>query len=180
MSYILISAAVVVLFTFMARSIERNRKRERAAETARTAKSYVMNEHGLDDVFVSDEDGSLIGLSATRRILVLGGRDGNRVTPFDAIRSVEGLRDGIVLVSAERGGTAAMPAGDRDSPPPQRVRTLTLRITFDGPEPTGHSVLFLDGGKHGLEPLNRHLHEQAALTEAWYRRVVQAMRSTAS
>lgn len=176
MSYILISAAVVVLFTFMARSIERNRKRERAAATAKT---HVVNEHGLDDVFVSDEDGSLIGLSTTRRILVLGGRDGSRALPFDAIRSVAGLRDRVVLVSTEREGVAATSTGDRDAPPPQRVRTLSLRIRVDGPEPIEQSILFLDGGKHGLESLNSHLHEQAALTEAWYRRVVEAMRSTA-
>lgn len=174
MTYILIAAFVVALFWLLARSIERTRSRERAVEAA---SRRVTAEHGLDEVYVSEDDGSLIGLSAERRILVLGGKDGDRVVPFDAIRLVEGVRNGTVLVRAERDGPALAPARHRESfDLPERISALTLRITVEGPDPTEHAVLFLDGGKHGLEPHNSHLRQQAALAEAWYRKVVEAMR----
>ncbi|KQW79675.1 hypothetical protein [Brevundimonas sp. Root1279] len=173
MTFILIAAVVFAIFWLMARSMTREKTRVKSAEAAR---QRLVAEHALDDAFVSEDDGSLIGLSTTRRILVLGDKDGDRVIPFEALRLVEGLRDDAVLVRAAREPLEAGPASEGDALPPPTTRTLSLRITADDPEPTARSVLFLDGGRHGLEPHNAHLRQQAALTEAWYRKVVEAMR----
>lgn len=174
MTFILIAAVVFAISWLMARSMTREKTRVKSAAVAR---QRVVAEHGLDDAFVSEDDGSLIGLSATRRILVLGGKDGDRVIPFEALCLVEGLRDDTVLVRAARAPLAAGPVAEGDTLPPPTTRTLSLRITAEAPAATSHSVLFLDGGRHGLESHNAHLRQQAALTEAWYRKAVEAMRS---
>lgn len=158
----------------IAYGLSRERTRAKAAMAAR---DELILAHGLDEAYVSGEDDSVVGLSRSPGVLVVGTIGEQRRIPFHAIRSVEGLRDGVLMVRADRGAAAApAPPLETGPLPPQAVRSLSLRITVDDPEPTAHSVLFLDGGKQGLEAHNTHLREQAALTEAWYKRVVEAMR----
>jgi hypothetical protein len=178
MTVLIYVTTIGALICVIAFGLSRERTRAKAAIAVRDQLSA---DHGLDEAYVSGEDDSMIGLSRKLMVLVVGTTSAQRRIPFHAIRSVEGLRDGVVMVRTDREAAAAGPALENGPLPPQTIRSLTLRITVDDPEPTAHSVLFLDGGKQGLEPHNTHLLQQAALTEAWYRRVVEVMpRTTAA
>lgn len=173
MSYLVIAAAVVVLFTFMARSIARKRQRERASETARAS---VIGAYALDDVFVSDVDGSFVGLSSDGERVVVGRGEDSRAFPTTAIRAVEGVRDGVVLIRAEPDGdpVAPVPVAEQGvADAPDRIASLGLRLTV---EDQVFDIVFHDTGRHGVSADNAPFRKQAALTEAWFRKLSTAMR----
>lgn len=151
-------------------------RRERTSAAAAVAvRNELIARYDLDEAYVSGEDDSLIGLSFATRQLLFGTIGAPQRLPFDALRAVEGLRDGVVMVRTARDGAPLAPTNDASDLPPHTVRSLALRITVDGPEPGVHTILFADGGKQGLDPQNMYLRQQAVLTEAWYGRLVKAM-----
>lgn len=162
-------AALICLIGFWLR-------RERtSAVAAKAVRDQLIGKFDLDAAYVSGDDDSFAGLSTVRREMLIGRVDAPQRLPFRAIRAVEGLRDGAVMVRIGRDGLPP-PPGDPDALPPQVIHSLALRITVDVPEPGDHLILFADGGKQGLDPQNLYLRQQAALTEAWYRKVAAAMR----
>ncbi|MFN3559508.1 MAG: hypothetical protein ACK4UQ_09495 [Brevundimonas sp.] len=155
-------------------------RRERTtAAAAKGVRDRLIETYGLDEAYVSGDDDSFVGLSMAKRELLVGRVETPQRLPFGAIRAVEGLRDGAVMVRTARDGVPPPPA-DPDALPPHMIRSLGLRITVDAPEPGDHVILFANGGKQGLDPQNLYLRQQAALAEAWYRKVAVAMRDGAA
>ena len=164
------TAALICLIGFWLR-----RERTSAAQ-ATAVRDQLIGKYDLDEAYVSGDDDSFVGLSQAKKELLVGRIDTPQRLPFRAIRAVEGLRDGVVMVRSGRDGLPP-PPGDPDALPPHVIHSLGLRITVDEPESADHLVLFADGGKQGLDPQNLYLRQQAALTEAWYRKLVEAMRA---
>ncbi len=163
------TAALICLIGFWLR-------RERtSAVAARAIRDELIGKFGLDEAYVSGDDDSFVGLSMAKRELLVGRVETPRRLQFRAVRAVEGLRDGVVIVRTGRDGVPP-PSADPDALPPHVIHSLALRITVDAPEPGEHVILFADGGKRGLDPQNLYLRQQAALAEAWYRKVAGAMR----
>lgn len=167
----LIALAVIGFLAWLTvQAMNRDKASRRRAEAIRAA---VRQAHGIEDVFVSPEDGSFVGLSADGARIVLGKGEGQSA-PVAAIRAVEGVRDGAVLIRAEPGGDPVTPAAEQDvTDLPERIRTLELRVTLDE---QAHTVLFFEGGRHGVTPDNAPFRQQAALAEVWFRKVSTAMR----
>jgi|GEM_PF-6526926 len=173
MQAILLLGVVFALLWFMVRSMTRE-KASRDRVEAITVR--VRQAHGIEDLFVSREDGGFVGLSGDGARIVLGRGDDGRSFPVAAITAIEGLRDGLVLIRAEPNGepVAPAPVAEQDiTDVPERIRSLSLRVTLDQ---DAHTILFFDGGRHGAEPINEAFRSAAAQTEAWFRKLSTAMR----
>lgn len=169
----LLLAAMVAVAWLTVRSMNREkRKRDRAA----AIRTQQQERHGVDDLFVSREDGSFVGLSADGDRVLLGKGDDGQVFPAASIRAVEGLRDGIVLIRAEPDGDPVTPAPIAEQSVvdvPERILSMGLRVTLAD---QAFTVLFYEGGRHGVDPANEEFRKQAARTEAWFRKLSSAMR----
>ncbi len=162
----------------------RSMNRDKAIrEQAAAIRVRVREAHGIEDIFVSPANGSYVGLSGDGLRVVLRGPGEERLLPMCEVLAIEGVRDDVVLVRADR-------ASDPDPPPvsdrtpadlPERIRWLGLRFLLKegDEEDEEYVVLFFDGGKHGVEPVNAAFRRQAAETEAWFRRLTNAIRLAA-
>lgn len=149
--------------------------REKAARNrVKATRARVSTSHGIEDVFVSPEDDSLVGLSADGVRVVLGKGAETRVFATADIRAIEGVRDGAVLVRAEPGGDPVTPAPQQSvADLPDRIGKLTLQVTTADAD---YAVLFFDGGRHGVTAANEPFRAQAAEAETWFRKLSNAMR----
>jgi hypothetical protein len=171
MNAILIAGVIALLGWLAFRSISRDKARR---DLAVAIKARVRQAHGLQDVFVSREDDSFVGLSGDGATVVLGRGDEEQAVPVAAIRSVEGLRDGMVLIRAEPDSNPVAPPTEQSvADVPRRIQSLALRVTV---EDQPFTVLFFDGGRHGADPVNEQFRKSAARTEAWFRKLSTAMR----
>ena len=171
---LLLAGAVGLVIWLSVRSMNR----EKAARDRKEAiLARVKGRHGIEDVFVSTEDGSYVGLSNDGTTLAVGHGNEDRVAPVSDIVAVEGIRDDVVLVRAARsGGQDLFPPTSRSPADlPERIRRLGLRVALEG-EDDGRTILFFDGGKHGVDPINANFRKQAVETEAWFRKLTNAMR----
>lgn len=173
MSALLTLAVITFLAWLTVRSVTREKaSRDRAAAISKR----VRQAHGIEDLFVSRDDGGFVGLAGDGDRIVLGQGDDGQAFPVASIRAVEGLRDGVVLVRAEPDGDPVTPAPVAEqtvADVPERIRSLSLRITLDDETRT---VLFFDGGHHGADPISESFRAAAAQTEAWFRKLSTAMR----
>lgn len=151
--------------------------REKASrDRIKSVAAAVAKAHGVTDLFVSPDDGSFIGLSAEGGQVIVGKGEESRAIPTASLLAVEGVRDETVLIRAEPDGDPVSPipvAEQGISDIPERIRWLGLRLTV------GYEVFtvsFYEGGRHGVSPDNAQFRKQAALTEAWFRKLSTAMR----
>lgn len=173
MSALLTLSVIAFLAWLMVRSMTREKASRDRVEGIRRR---VSRAHGIEDLFISRDDGGFVGLSGDEGRIVLGQGDDGRAFPVTAIRAVEGLRDGVVLIRAELDGDPVTPAPVAEqgiADVPERIRSLSLRVTLDDETCT---VLFFDGGRHGAEPVSEAFRAAAAQTEAWFRKLSTAMR----
>jgi hypothetical protein len=171
----MIALMALAVIGFLAWLTVRAMNRDKASRNRVDAiRAAVRQAHGIEDVFVSPEDGSFVGLSGDGARIVLGKGEEGHSAPVTAIRAIEGVRDGAVLIRAEPDGDPVTPAADQDvTDLPERIRTLELRVTLDE---QAHTVLFFEGGRHGVTPDNAPFRQQAALAEVWFRKISTAMR----
>lgn len=173
MKFLLLCAVIGVIAWLTLRSISREKARR---DGAAAIEARVRQAHAVDELFVSQDDGSIVGLSPDGGQVIVGKGEAVRVLPTASLLAVEGVRDETVLIRAEPDGDPVSPApvaeqGVTDIP--ERIRRLGLRLT------TGDEVLsvsFYEGGRHGVSPDNAQFRKQAALTEAWFRKLSTAMR----
>jgi hypothetical protein len=173
MGFLITCAVIVALGWVTFRSMNRDKA---ARDRAEAVKVRVRQAHGIEDLFVSREDGGFVGLSGDGARIILGQGDDGRSFPVAAITAIEGLRDGLVLIRAEPNGdpVAPAPVAEQDiTDVPERIRSLSLRVTLDQDT---HTIPFFDGGRHGADPINEGFRSAAAQTEAWFRKLSTAMR----
>lgn len=174
MGFLITFAVIIALGWVTVRSMNRERA---ARDRAAAIKTRVRQSHTIHDLYVSRDDYSLVGLSAARDRLVIGKGEEDRAVAMADVLAIEGLRDELVLIRADRTSGVVPPERPRtEADLPDRIRSLSLRITLaDGSAPV---VLFFDGGKHGVPPANEAFRKAAARTEDWFRRLGVAMRAT--
>ena len=169
----MMTAALIV---FMGWIFVRSMNREKAGlDRSKAIKARLSAAHGLEDVFVFPGDGGFLGLSAAGDRILIGKDEAEQALAVADLLAIEGLRDETVLVRAARSGGDLTPAPSSRNPAdlPERIRSLSLRLTTaDGV----HTVLFFDGGKHGVAPSNEAFRQQAGQTEAWFRKLSNVMR----
>jgi hypothetical protein len=171
MSGLFTLAIIALVGWLVVRSMNREKARR---DRSQAIKARLLQAHGIEDVFISREDDSFLGLSGDSALILLGQGDEGRTFPVAAIRAVEGLRDGTVMIRAEPDGDPITPAAEQDvSDLPERIVSLGLRVTL---EDETHTVLFFQGGRHGVDPVNEQFRKQAARTEEWFRKLSTAMR----
>lgn len=169
----LLFSVILAIGWLTVRSMNREKGRRDRAEAI---KARVRERHGAADLFVSREDGSFVGLSADGDRIIVGKTDDGHTFPVSDLLAVEGVRDGVVLIRAEPDGdpvTAAPVAEQGVADVPERIRALGLRLTIGAQV---FEVLFFDGGRHGISPLNEAFRKQAVRAEAWHRKLSTAMR----
>ncbi|WP_420471983.1 hypothetical protein [Brevundimonas sp. FT23042] len=173
MRFLLLCAIIGVIAWLTLRSISREKARR---DGAAAVKARVRQTHAVDDLFVSPDNGSFVGLSADGGQIIVGKGEQSQAIPTASLLAVEGVRDEAVLVRAEPDGDPVSPvpvAEQGVGDIPGRIRRLGLRLTA-GDEV--FSVSFYEGGRHGVSPDNAEFRKQAALTEAWFRKLSTAMR----
>ncbi|MBB6124593.1 hypothetical protein [Sphingobium subterraneum] len=201
---LLVFVAAIVWFVFLGRfvlraksgssssqpQIYRGASRQKRSKDRLALIEELAAQYELDELFVSRQDGSAVGMNFDTRQVLLGKIDAMRVLPFSKIMAVEVLSNGVSISKTNRGSQLAGAAvgglvlgglgalaggltGSRRSR--ERLGAISLKVAVNDREDPYSQISLFSAGAKGLDAQSPHGQSTMALAERWRAHLINAM-----